>query len=268
MSLKRWPANIFFVLVEPTEPGNIGAAARALKNMGFHRLELVNPVDYLSHEAKSMACQAKDVLEKATVYSTFEQAISGKSLVVGTTRRLGSKRGLILPLPEGTERIAKAAVKNEVAVLFGNEHYGLTNREIDECGFLLTIPSNTEFPSLNLAQSVMLVAYELSRQLFKPEFPKAVNNKELQELYKRIRTTLRLLKYQPEGDKDLEAGIMRHLKRLFGRAGLTPWELNMLHGLCRQVEQNLEKRDPDSRATRGKMGSSRRTRGGPKACCF
>ena len=88
--------NISFVLIGPTEPGNIGAAARAIKNMGFRRLELVAPVPYLTGEARAMACQAKDVLERAKIYRTFRSAIARKSLIVGTTRRLGSRRGMVM----------------------------------------------------------------------------------------------------------------------------------------------------------------------------
>ncbi len=244
--MKTWTDNVHFVLVEPTEPGNIGAAARALKNMGFRRLELVNPVPHLTAEAKSMACGAKDLLVKAPIYPNLESAIAGKSLLVGSTRRLGSKRGLILNLREAAGKIRQAAQANRVAVLFGNEHSGLTNRETDRCGFLLTIPSSPAFPSLNLAQSVMLVAYELSssaggRAADGAAWPKLVGDQDRRRLERRIKIVLRLLEYRPKGDRDLEADIQRSLERLFGRAGLTPWELNMLLGLCRRVEDRMKK---------------------------
>jgi TrmH family RNA methyltransferase len=244
--MKTWTDHVHFVLVEPTEPGNIGAAARALKNMGFRRLELVNPVAHLTPEAKSMACGAKDLLVKALVYSNLESALAGKSLVVGTTRRLGGKRGLILTLREAGGKILQAAQTNRIAILFGNEHSGLTNRETDCCSFLLTIPSSTSFPSLNLAQSVMLVAYELSSPANRgpapaATWPKLVGTQDRRRLEQRIETVLRLLEYRPKGDRDLSADIRRSLGRLLGRAGLTPWELNMLLGLCRRVEARLKK---------------------------
>jgi tRNA C32,U32 (ribose-2'-O)-methylase TrmJ len=126
-----------------------------------------------------------------------------------------------------------------VAVLFGNEHSGLTNRELDECGLVLTIPSSPEFPSLNLAQSVMVVAYELARAAVKtPPLP-LVESRESRKLFKRLPKTLQALGYGRAGDKDLPAEISRHLRRLCGRAGLTEWELNMLLGLCTQVDQKL-----------------------------
>jgi TrmH family RNA methyltransferase len=243
--MKALPDNIHFILVEPTEPGNIGAAARAIKNMGFHRLGLVNPVPYLTEEAKSMACGAKDILEKAAVHSTLSEAIAGKALIVGTTRRLGSRRGLLLPIRDGVRRMARVGASNAVAVLFGNEHNGLTNRETDECAFLITIPSARSFPSLNLAQSVMLVAHELGQSVLEPvsagfAWPTLVKNQELQKLYQELPEVLRRLEYGQKGDQKLAADILLNLKRLFGRSGLTPWELNMLLGLCRRIEQKIK----------------------------
>jgi TrmH family RNA methyltransferase len=229
--------NIFFVLVGPTEPGNIGAAARAIKNMGFRRLELVSPVPYLTDEARAMACQAKDVLEKAKVYRTFRSAMARKSLIVGTTRRLGSRRGLVMDVRQAARRMAEAAASNGVAILFGNEHTGLTNRELEECGLVLTIPTNPSSPSLNLAQSVMIVAYELSRSGTREKSPLLAESREVQRLYRRIPKSLKALGYARKGDMDLAAEITRNLKRLFGRSGLTEWELNMLLGLCTQVEK-------------------------------
>jgi len=244
--MKTWPDKVHFILVEPTEPGNIGAAVRAIKNMGFRRLELVNPVPFNTDEAKWMACGAKALLEKAPVYATLESAIAKKSLVVGTTRRLGSKRGLILDLREAAGKIRQAAQSSRVAILFGNEHSGLTNRQTDQCAFLLTIPSSPVFPSLNLAQSVMLVAYELSspasgRPVSGPAWPELVRDQDRRRLDRAIEAALRHLEYRPEGDRDLEADIRRSLGRLFRRAGLTPWELNMLLGLCRRVKERLKK---------------------------
>jgi len=231
--------NISFILIGPTEPGNIGAAARALKNMGFRKLELVAPVPHRTEEARAMACRAADILEQAKVYRSLRSAIARKSLVVGTTRRMGSRRGMIVDIREAARRIARMARSGRVAILFGNEHNGLTNRELEECGLVLTIPSSPDFPSLNLAQSVMLVAYELSRVATRPGPLPLLENREARKLFRRIPKTLKTLGYARVGDKDLPAEITRHLKRLLARSGLTVWELNMLLGLCTQVEKKL-----------------------------
>jgi TrmH family RNA methyltransferase len=170
--MKPWKDNISFILIEPKEPGNIGASARAMKNMGFKNLELVNPGDFLSNEARQMACGSIDILEKAKIYSGFKDAIEDKNLVIGTTRRLGRQRGLIIPLEDSIKRITTSAKKNKIAILFGRERNGLTNKEVEKCGFLITIPADPLLPSLNLAQSVLIVAHELSgrhiRHLYLP----------------------------------------------------------------------------------------------------
>jgi TrmH family RNA methyltransferase len=235
-----WKDNISFILVEPKEPGNIGASARAMKNMGFQHLELVKPRSFMTEETKKMACNAFDILAKAKTYSNLNEALETKTLVVGTTRRLGRTRGLILPLEEGIKKVIASAKKNRVALLFGREDKGLSNREVEECGFLITIPSDPSSPSLNLAQSVLLVAYELGRKTYRGQFPMAVTRAELEILHHHIHDTLRLLEYIPRGNRDLEARIMRNLKHLIARAGLTDWELNMLHGICGQIEKKMK----------------------------
>ncbi|GAB4412052.1 MAG: RNA methyltransferase [Thermodesulfovibrionales bacterium] len=234
--------NISFVLVEPKEPGNIGASARAMKNMGFRNLELVSPVRFLTDESKRMACNAVDILKHARIYTDFKDAIKDKALVIGTTRRLGKRRGLILPLKDGVKKVIAAARRNKIAILFGSEDRGLTNKEVEECGFLITIPSEPSAPSLNLAQSVLLVAYELSQKTYKTAAPELSTREELENLYSKIQSALRLLEYIPRGNRDLEKMIMRNIKHLIGRAGLTDWELRMLHGICSQIDKNLVKR--------------------------
>lgn len=237
--MESWKKNIFFVLIEPQEPGNIGSAARAIKNMGFENLELINPVYFLTKEAEWMACQAYDIVKKAIVYPTINEAIKDKNLVIGTTRRLGKRRGLILPLRDSVKRIISSAKKNKVAILFGREKNGLTNEEVDKCGFLITIPANPYAPSLNLAQSIMLVAYEIGYKNYSAEVPKLVKQDEIDYLLKHIESTLKLLEYIPRGDRDLEKKIMRNIKNLIRRGGVTDWEVRMLHGICSQIEKKI-----------------------------
>jgi TrmH family RNA methyltransferase len=237
--MNDWKDNVFFVLVEPKEAGNIGASARAMKNMGFRNLEVVTPKKFLTDEARKMACNAYDVLESAVVHASFKDAVKDKSIIIGTARRTGKRRGLILPLKEGIKKAVSASKKNKIAILFGREDKGLSNKEVEECGFLITIPANPVSASLNLSQSVLLVAYEMSRKTYKTEFPESAKQKEIDGLYRRIRSTLRLLEYIPRGSSDLEMKIMRNLKRLIGRAGLTDWELKMFHGICSQVKKKI-----------------------------
>ncbi|MDO9287470.1 MAG: RNA methyltransferase [Thermodesulfovibrionales bacterium] len=238
--MENWKDNIHFILVEPKEAGNIGASARAMKNMGFKNLELINPAEFLNDEGRRMACNDVDVLEKAKVHKSFGDAIKDKGIVIGATRRLGKRRGLILPVKDGLKRAITAAKKNKVAILFGRESKGLSNKEVEECGFMITIPADPLSPSLNLAQSVLLVAYELGQKTYKAASPELVKRAELETLYSHIQSTLKLLDYIPRGNRDLETRIMRNLKHLLGRAGLTDWELRMLYGICSQVKKKIQ----------------------------
>ena len=244
LMMENWKDNISFVLVEPREPGNIGASARAIKNMGFKNLILVNPPERFEEGHDFwLACHATEVLKEAEVYPTLKEAIMDKALVVGTSRRIGKRRGLILPIKEAKGEIISVASRNRVAILFGREDRGLTNEEVLECGFLIYIPTSAEAPSLNLAQAVLLVAYELSEGSFESPSSEFAPHEELENLYGHIRQTLRTLGYIPKGDRDMEERIMRNLRHLFGRACLTPWEVRMLHGICSQIEKALRDRE-------------------------
>ncbi len=250
LCMKSWKDNVSFVLVEPREPGNIGASARAIKNMGFGRLCLVKPAA-MTDEAKWFARNALDVLEPAPVYQNLKEAISNKAIVAGTTRRKGKKRGIIYPVTQGVKKLRALAVDNKIAILFGREDRGLFNEEIEECGFLLSIPANSEHPSLNLSQAVLIVAYELSRVDYRESesYGKAslasvrlVCHEELSLLYARISDTLKLLEYLSMGDRDIEKKIITNIKHFIGRAGITEWEVNMLHGICSRIESKLNGR--------------------------
>ena len=242
-----WKDNIHFVLVEPREAGNIGASARAMKNMGFKKLCLVRPAA-LTDETRWLAHNSLDVLDHAAVRDTLSGALADKALVVGVARRTGKRRGMSLPLRKGVQRLREAARGNRIALLFGREDRGLYNEETDECGFLLTIPADREHPSLNLSHAVMVVAYELS-QAGQGETPGTqqrrakreclVGHGELESLFERMTRALVLLDYMPHGDRDLQKHIMENLKHFIGRAGLTDWELKMLHGLCSQIERKV-----------------------------
>ncbi len=244
--MKSWRDDIFFVLVEPKEPGNIGSAARAMKNMGFSRLCLVRPRGVMTDEAKWFACNALDVIEHAVVFDTLEEAVRDKTLVVGTTRRMGKQRGLVYPVEQGARRVFETSGENRIAVLFGRESRGLFNEEVDQCGFLMTIPSSRLQPSLNLSHAVLVVAYELSKAEYAAgsgPAPSAalIPQEETRLLFSRMTQVLRLLEYIPRGDLDMEEKIMRNLRHFIGRAGLTQWELNMLHGICTQIEKKMGK---------------------------
>lgn len=239
----NWKKNIFFILVEPKESGNIGSSARAMKNMGFTNLVLINPPE-LKEEAKWMAWRSEDILEKAEIYQSLDNAINDKALVVGTTRRRGSKRGAIVDVKDGVKRIYDIAQNNKVAILFGREDKGLFNEEVEKCGYLLTIPTSSLQPSLNLSQAVLIVAYELRRlenlRDYHMEKQFYVNQEELNKLYERLSVILKKTGYIPE-NKDIEESIINNFKHFLGRTGLTFWELKMIHGLLSHIEEIYHK---------------------------
>lgn len=253
-----WKQNIYFVLVEPMEPGNIGASARAIKNMGFKNLCLIKPPAEMTEEGRWFARNAHDVLDSAEIHNSFEEAIKDKSVVVGTSRRTGKRRGVIFPVEKGAARIRDIALNNKVAILFGRETSGLNNDEVDECGFMIKIPSSKLQPSLNLAQAVLIIAYELSKLRYAAkDTPPGVQKKisgspaliehlkthgEIAPLYERISRALELLEYVPRGDRNLVKNIIVNLKHFIGRSGITEKELNMLQGICTQIEKKIGRR--------------------------
>ncbi len=258
--MENWKDNVFFVLIEPREPGNIGASARAIKNMGFKNLCLVSPPAADNGEGRWFARNAHDVLDSATVYGSVPAAIKDKAIVVGTTRRKGKRRGLALQADEGAGKLYGLAQKNKVAVLFGREARGLFNEEAEECGFMLTIPASKSQPSLNLSHAVLIIAYELSKAEYlangftaeDPAYmlpplrhipsPVLAQHDRMRDLYERITRVLALLDYYPRGDRNLEKKILLSLKHFIGRAGLTEKELKMLYGLCYQIEKKVRPR--------------------------
>src|SRR5210317_2151496 len=154
-------SHIRIVLINTSHPGNIGATARAMKVMGLSQLHLVDPKVFPSAEATAMASGADDLLEHAMIHDTLESALQGCSLVLGTSARLRS-----LPMPQmDVRKAAESALAEhagqDVAILFGRERYGLTNDEIQRCHQLVHIDTNPAYGSLNLAQAVQVMSYEL-----------------------------------------------------------------------------------------------------------
>jgi TrmH family RNA methyltransferase len=242
--MDTWRDNISFVLIETLESGNIGASARAMKNLGFSRLELVSPRKFPSDEAGWFAHGAEDILSAAKVYPELDSALKEKSVIIGTTRRTGKNRGLAHPVREAAATIRGLAEANRVAILFGREDRGLTNEEADACSFMISIPSAPEHPSFNLAQAVLLIAYELSCADYavSPLQP-VISNEEFQNLFQRLRGIMKTAGYEAKGIRDSEDEIMADLKRLMARAGITEREARMLHGIISQIEAGFERRE-------------------------
>lgn len=240
-TMSDWKDNCSFVLINTREGGNIGASARALKNLGFSRLELVRPAAFPSEQAGWFAHGADDVLEKAVNHQNLDAALSDKSCVIGVTRRIGKKRGGTFPIREAVQRIRSMAENNRIALLFGREDRGLTNEETERCAFMITIPADPANPSFNLAQAVLLIAYELSHDDHPVlSMPQAIDNDELEQLFLRTVGLLKMAGYSPKGIRDEEQAIFATLRRLIARTALTQAEARMLHGIISQTEESLK----------------------------
>ncbi|MFQ3282352.1 RNA methyltransferase, partial [Reinekea sp.] len=155
------PLNIKIVLIKTWHPGNIGAVARAMKNMGLHQLALVDPVDFPSEEATNRAGQATDLLENVEVFSTLAEAIADCTMVVGTSARDRTLKLPSLTAQTCAEQVVEEQEAGQVAIVFGRERMGLHNDEIQQCHFQLNIDANPDYPVLNLSQAVQIVSYEI-----------------------------------------------------------------------------------------------------------
>jgi TrmH family RNA methyltransferase len=231
-----------FVLVEPSHPGNIGAAARAIKTMGFDRLCLVRPAAFPHAEASARASGADDVLDAAVVCDTLEDALNGVSLVFGTSARQRTIRWPQVSPRACAAEIAARTWQGCAAVVFGRERVGLNNAELELCQYMLYIPSNPEYSSLNLASAVQLVAYELrlaglEKAAAEPadEFDEQLATHDTVEAYyEHLQQTLVGLGFL---DPDNPRQLMRRLRRLYSRAQLRETELNILRGILTAADK-------------------------------
>jgi tRNA/rRNA methyltransferase len=241
--------NFAFVLFSPQSPGNIGAAARALKNMGCRDLRIVHPADFdiasyserkrtrlrFDH-AKTMAVHGRDVLAAATIHAELSTALADCTIVVGTTARTGLYRSAARPIREVSLELAALSEANKIALVFGPEDCGLTNRELKLCQRLVTIPTAPEYPSLNLAQAVMITAYELmlaagaARELRSAQQWSPVP--EVNAMLARMAKALVAIGFLPQDNPD---HIMFALRAILGRAGIMPRELDIMNGIASQI---------------------------------
>lgn len=234
---------IRIVLVETSHPGNIGAAARAMKTMGLKRLVLVKPRRFPDPEAEWMAASAADMLARAQVVDTLEQAIADCHMVIGTSAR--SRR---IPWPceaprVCAERAAVASLQGEVALVFGREDSGLSNEELQRCNLHLHIPSHADYTSLNLAMAVQVVAYELRLQALASEPPEPLDwdappatHADLERLYQHLEETLIEIGFL---DPAAPRQLMTRLRRLYNRVGLDAMELNILRGILTETQARV-----------------------------
>lgn len=247
--------NVRIVMVNTTHPGNIGAAARAIKTMGFARLVLVAPKEFPAQKATWRASGATDVLENCLVVSEFEQAIEDCQLVIGS-----SARNRRIPWPMVTPNecgklVAQHAEREQVALVFGREDRGLTNEELQRCHYHVHIPANEEYGVLNVAAAIQVIVYELRMammewQRLRQASPAGQTKplmelttvrwdedlataKELEQFIEHLEQTLVDIEFH---DRDNPRQLMTRLRRLFSRSRMDKMEVNILRGILSAVQ--------------------------------
>lgn len=236
-------SHIKIILVETSHPGNIGAVARAMKNMNLSNLWLVSPKIFPSAEATSRASGADDILARATVCSSLQEAIADCNMVIGASARCRTISWPEMTPRECAEKIAISKPGNKVAVIFGRENSGLKNHELDLCHFLLRIPCNSEYSSLNIAAAVQVVCYELFVAAGRQEAiaigdrgktPKATAT-QMESFYTHLYQALTDIGFM---HPDKSKSIMRRLRRIYNRIELDIKELDILRGILRMSQDN------------------------------
>jgi TrmH family RNA methyltransferase len=240
-------ANVTVILVEPAVPGNIGSAARAMKTMGLRDLVVVSgPKNFSEHQQAAMLGHgAHDVLEHARAVVTWDEAADGLHWLVGTThRKRRAQFPQIVDARQAAAKIAELSQKHRVGIVFGREEAGLSDTELRRCHDIASIPQAAGHPSLNLAQAVMLFAYEVYLaslgEVPKPRYNLATVH-EVETVLRHLAESLNKVGFRPhQGDPE---SFLRSLRRVLSRAPLEKRDVNVLHRICQQIDYFVKGRD-------------------------
>lgn len=243
-------SNFKIVLVETSHPGNIGGVARAMKNMTMSELCLVKPKVFPSADATSRAAGSDDILSSAVVYDSLQEAISDCQIVLGASARDRTISWPELTARECAEKFvtaveAKDKSRDKIAIVFGRENSGLKNHELDLCHYLLRIPCNTTYSSLNLAAAVQVVCYELfvasgqqmESTIGDKDEESLASARQMELFYEHLQQTLADIGFL---HVDKSQSIMRRLRRIYNRVALNTKEVDILRGILR-FSQNHNK---------------------------
>lgn len=222
------------ILVEPQSPGNIGMVCRAMSNMGLTQLRIVSGCEHLHPEAYKFAVSARDVLELAQCYSSLEDALADITTSVATTRRSGKYRQELLTPPQAAQVMLSSTGRS--ALVLGREDHGLSTTDLTRCSHHATIPTGSEYGSLNLAQAALIFCYELfnrSTEETSISSRMPVASGELEPLFSQMQSTLLRIGYLNPQNPD---HIMRSLRRMLFRASLDQHEVAILRGMMSQID--------------------------------
>ncbi len=225
--------NIRIVLVETSHGGNIGAVARAMKNMCLEELALVRPKQFLTEDTMARASGADDILHEASIHQSLDEAVADCTLVVGASARMRSVSWPQLNPRECAELVMQRSTQNKAALVFGRERTGLTNAELERCNYLVNIPANPDYSSLNLGMAVQVISYELMMRLQQgrklvAEEREPAKAGDMQGLFRHLEQALEDIGFLDPRKSDK---LMRRLKRLFYRAEPDLDELKILRGI-------------------------------------
>ena len=230
--------SISILLVRPKFHENIGSVARAMKNMGLSRLVVVNGCSPLHSNAYKLASGAEDILERAEEFPTLREAISEMGCVVGMTSRERKERNPLLTPESLTKKLIPLSLENSIGLAFGSERVGLTNEELSLCHLYARIPSTDSFPSLNLAQAVMVVCYEVFQASI--EIPKKTIHlakvEKLERMFEHMEKTLIQIGFL---DSNHPKRIMRVMRNLLGKSYMDEREVQIFQGIWSQVDQHF-----------------------------
>jgi tRNA/rRNA methyltransferase len=228
--------NVRIVLCDTSHPGNIGAAARAMKTMGLAHLRLVKPWRFPDPQAVWRAAHASEVLEQATLHDTLDDALADVAFSVACSARTREISVPAVDCREAAARVIEIAQAQPVALVFGNEAAGLTTEDVNRCKLLASIPANPAYPSLNLAAAVQVFAYELrmgaAGEMSQRPSPPLASHQEVEGFYAHLETVLCETGFM---NPDLPRKLMPRLRRLFARIALEPEEVNILRGILKAL---------------------------------
>jgi tRNA (cytidine32/uridine32-2'-O)-methyltransferase len=252
--IKNYIENIRVVMVETTHPGNIGAAARAMKTMGYNNLYLVKPKVYPNAEATARAAGADDILSTAIVCDSLEDALQGCVTVVASTARPRTISHPVFTPREYAPKLFEMLKLGPVALVFGRESSGLSNEELEYCNAILQIPTNPEFSSLNVASAVQILCYEFN-QLLQPDAVDKIDAESDDKGKTRLATADEMTYFYEHLEQSMidvdflnpqqPRKLMRRLKSLFNRAHMDENEVSILRGFLAAVRETVTKAKSD-----------------------
>lgn len=237
-----FPSQFSIVLVEPSHPGNIGATARAMNNMGIQQLRLVNPCDHLHSDAKKFAANSHNILENAQIFSSAKEAVADCQHVIATSARFRDRHRQVTRLWDLPQEIQTLPKNSSIALLFGRERVGLNNEEMDLCHEWVYIPTFGESSSLNLAQSAIVMLYEISKGFSLDQSPPQkitsplASSGQIEGIKSHLLQVLKATGFLKDGYK---APVWADFADLIGRAKPNEKDIKIIRGFLNRIEVSL-----------------------------